>query len=64
MGESLADHVGIAAHCHLKGGVGMAEAMERDVLVDVRCLYPVCQRFCRKCFLESGKYFACLTLSD
>ena len=44
MRQSLAYHIGITAHGHLKRRIGVAEAMECDMLVNVRRLNPVSQR--------------------
>ena len=44
MRQRLAYHIGITAHGHLKRRIGVAEAMESDMLVNVRRFNPVSQR--------------------
>ena len=62
--KSLTNEIGIAAHRHLQGRIGMSETMKGYPLVNLGCLNPVFEWFRSKSLLKSDKYFSCLSLTN
>ena len=63
MGKQLAHGVDVCSLCQLQSGEGMAEAVEGDVLLNARGLYPRLEVQCHCTVREVLEHLSCTSLT-